>query len=121
MATLDEIQVGACDDGIASITSPIKLLQIVAQLLNTDMADTDTILEEACESGIANVMSEITLLQIIAQLLQDGAGGGGAQEVFQNAENPPTTAPTDPTKPALHYVDGGGPISQWDVGSQTWL
>jgi hypothetical protein len=121
VATLQEVLEEACVEGVASITSPIKLLQVIATLLNTDMADTDTILEEACESGIANVMSEITLLQIIAQLLQDGAGGGGSQEVFQNAENPPTTAPTDPTKPALHYPNGGGPVSEWDVGSQTWI
>lgn len=44
-----------------------------------------------------------------------------ASQVIENTEDPPTTAPPAPTKPALHTKSGGGPIFQWDVGSQTWL
>lgn len=51
-----------------------------------------------------------------------GSGGGGssaAQAVFSGAAAP--AAPTDPTKPALFYPDGGGPIQQWDVVGQAWV
>jgi len=30
-------------------------------------------------------------------------------------------APDDPTKPALDYPVGGGNLSQWNVGTATWV
>lgn len=47
-----------------------------------------------------------------------GSGGTGTQMVFI-ARNP--AAPDDPTKPALNYPSGGGPMTQWDVASQAWV
>lgn len=76
MATLAEIQTEACEDGIAFITSNTRLLQIIAQLLNSSGMTLDEITAAACESGIADETSPQRLLVIIAQLLQ-GTGGGG--------------------------------------------
>ena len=60
------------------------------------------------------------ILQKILGALVDGAGGSGsgAQEIYIGRD---PAAPDDPTKPALNYPSGGGPMTQWDVGTQAWV
>jgi hypothetical protein len=81
VATLNELLADACSDGFASETSQIRLLQLIAQLLNTDDMTIDEITEAACANGIADVTSPQKLLVIIAQLLQSGGGGGGSGSI----------------------------------------
>ena len=47
-----------------------------------------------------------------------GSGGVGIQQVFIGRD---PALPDDPTKPALNYASGGGPMTQWDVASQAWV
>lgn len=39
-------------------------------------------------------------------------------EIYQGRAPLP---PDDPTKAALNYPLGGGPIQEWDVNSQSWV
>jgi hypothetical protein len=50
-------------------------------------------------------------------IFEEEDSGGGVEQVFLDS---PTT-PDDPTKPALSFPSGGGELSQWDPGSQTWV
>lgn len=95
----------SCESGVASIRSEIRLLQIIATLLNTSMASTDTLLAAACESGIASINSPIVLLQIIAEGINGGGSGGDVQRVFNGAGDP--NGVTTATKPAVYYGDDG--------------
>lgn len=57
------------------------------------------------------------ILQKILGALTAGGGLGG-QEIYPAG----TTAPTDPTKPALRYTgDPPTPMEQWDPDTQQWF
>lgn len=47
-----------------------------------------------------------------------GSTGSGVQQVYSGRDPLP---PDDPTLPALSYPVGGGTVTQWDVGSQSWV
>lgn len=52
------------------------------------------------------------------------AGGGLASvQVYQGVFVDPNgnVTPSDPTKPALYFKNGGGTLWQFDVPSQTWV
>ena len=72
-------QAAACESGIGKVTSPIQLLQIIAQT-SADYAaanvsgldvQVSAVMARACTSGIAKETDQTKLLQIIAQLLND--------------------------------------------------
>lgn len=58
----------------------------------------------------------------LVDLLGGGTGGGsgtiGLQQVYIDRDPLP---PDTPSKPALNFPSGGGPITQWNVATQTWV
>jgi hypothetical protein len=78
---LQTVQEDACLSGIGTLTDPIKLLQVIAQLQAEILQEAspgieispEAILERACTSGIGKVTDNLMLNKLIAQLLCDSA------------------------------------------------
>ena len=116
MASASQLLADACTSRIACLPDR-DLLIVLAQASAGSMATATELLEDACTSGIA-CLPDKQLLIVIAQATNAGGGAGGVQQVYQDHTGSP---PDDPTKPAISFPTGGGTISQWDVGSQTWV
>lgn len=55
-------------------------------------------------------------LSLLCQIA--GGGSSGGTQVYIGRDPLP---PDDVTKAALNYPAGGGTLTQWDVGSATWV
>jgi hypothetical protein len=87
----------------------------------TMACDIATLLNEAsCFQCLPTGERQVAELALLCTIMTNGGGGGGGgtTQVYQDHTGSP---PDDPTKAALSFPTGGGPLSQWDVGSQTWV
>lgn len=60
------------------------------------------------------------LLVKILQSLNGGAVGGGGSGAVLQGSGAPSSAPSDPTSPALYTDTDTGTIYYWRVSDQTW-
>ncbi len=90
--SLATTQTNACTSGIGKLTSPVQLLQIIAQL--------------ACEINAAG----------------GAGSGAGQIKVYTADPNTEVVRPDNTALPAIAYQsDGTGSIYQWVVSAQTWM
>ena len=47
-----------------------------------------------------------------------GSGSAGGTQVYENRD---PAAPDDPTRAAINFPTGGGPITQWAPSLQAWV
>lgn len=93
---LATVQAAACASGIRKLTSPIQLLQIIAEnfaesSLASNPANTNTvdaILARACTSGIGKLTDEAALWRIIAQNVCALAAGTVTVSIDSVSPNP---------------------------------
>lgn len=86
------------------------------------MADTaQTLIEAAVALGYES-LSDRGLKECLLFAASDGGGGGGGGSgaVTQGA-GAPSSAPTDPTSPAIYTNLTDGVIYTWNVVSQAWI
>lgn len=66
--------------------------------------------------------SWVVLQKILGALGGGSSGSGGSifgtTQVYENRD---PAAPDDPTKAAINFPTGGGPITQWSIASQAWV
>ena len=96
------------------------ILAALVDVANGDPVPSDPqeLIDEArcLECTIPPGLVPYAMLSAISNI--SGGGGGGAQEVYIGRDPLP---PDDPTKPALSFPSGGGTLTQWDVGSASWV
>jgi len=98
------------------------LAQILYQLciLNGMACDPDTLSDIDEVKCLQNWDIQSLLAVIAYELCQINAGGGGGN-LIQVYEGRDPLPPNDPTKAALNYPTGGGIVTNWVVGTQSWV
>lgn len=98
------------------------LAQILYQLcqLNGMACDPDTLAEIPEIVCLSNWDPQSLLASAVYQLclLNEGGGGGALQQVYIDRDPLP---PNNPALPAVNFPSGGGVLTQWDVGSASWV
>lgn len=120
---LAEANCFACFGAVSSVQMiRLSLLARILLALNPVAAtDPQSLLAYAkCFNCFSNAslgdMMELALLDQIAQSI--GGGVGGTQQVYIGRDPLP---PDNPALPALSFPSGGGTLTQWDVGTATWV
>lgn len=89
-------------------------------LLNGMSCDPDTLAEIPEIACLSNWDRQSLLAAMVYQvcLLNAGGGGGALQQVYIDRDPLP---PNNPALPAVNFPSGGGVLTQWDVGSASWV
>lgn len=82
--------------------------------------DPNTLLAEAkCYTCLGITLFEALQLAMLARIYQNGASGGGGNQITQGLVDP-VAPPVDPTKPALYTNLDTGALWTWNTDDQVW-